>query len=212
MHLEIVMLLYLLRIWYILLWDTCCAAAPAPLIYKNWRCAQSQGLFVFWQESNCWVLAVIYLKPCIISVVLQTSQSQKKIPCPISKQHSQINAHLAASICRLLFPAIVAGDNSHDTILERPPVSEPFVSSSDLTVFQSPPPPHTHTQCRPLLIVLYLWWWLSECYPEQPHVCERRENEKCVHVCFQKCVCSFAQGECELWLPANYPACSLFCG
>ena len=116
-------------------------------------------------------------------------------------KHCWIKWMPSASNWQLPFPTFVSGNNSHDVT----PGALCFILRSDR--FAVIPVPR-----RPLLIVLYIWWWLFECYPKQPQVCESRENAECVLVCVWTPMYWFTRGECKLWLLANYPACSLFCG
>lgn len=97
----------------------------------------------------------------------------------------QMNAHYTASICWLLFSTIVAGNNSHDATLEHPVLPEPFVSFSDLTVFQSPHTKSTSANCSlPLMIILRVLSWATTCLwePRRWRVCARVPAKSvCVH-------------------------------
>lgn len=74
------------------------------------------------------------LNDALYSFALRAHHQALISPALLQSNTQQINAHYAVSICRLLFPTIVAGNNSHDAVLEHRPIPKPFVSFRDLTV------------------------------------------------------------------------------
>lgn len=140
---------------------------------------QSKAVFFSLTNSRIW--------PCKYLVYfgfLHISLSLRIFPCPSSKQRS-------ANGCPLYcvhLPIIVSYNCSREQLSWRHPwaSSTPralcFILRSDhfsVTLIPNWPP----------LIVLYLWWWFSECYPKQPHVCESWENGGvCARVLAKACL------------------------
>lgn len=107
---------------------------------------------------------------CLVSFSL-LSPSLRIFPCPPSKRHSVNESPLYC----IHLPIIVSYNCSREQFSWRRPraSSTPralcFILRSDR--FSVTPIPR-----RPPLIVLHLWWWFSQCYPKQPHVCESSEK------------------------------------